>query len=128
MERELGQLDLYSILGVERTAPSGAIHEAFMTELPRHTPSKDPEGFKALRLAYETLMDPHVREAYDALMSCGEEIAGLMNNAIAAMIQGRLRLAEELFMSVAKQTNDAAQALMLLVEGRSAAHARFSNG
>jgi tetratricopeptide (TPR) repeat protein len=51
-------------------------------------------------------------------MSCGEEIAGLMNNAIAAMIQGRLRLAEELFMSVAKQTNDAAQALMLLAAVR----------
>jgi len=107
-------IDLYSILGVERSAPSGAIHQAFIERLPRHRPDKDPEGFRAIRMAYHTLMDPRAREEYDNLMACGSEIAELMNGAFGAMIQGRLRLAEQLVTRIVDETGGASEAMMLL--------------
>jgi tetratricopeptide (TPR) repeat protein len=106
--------DLYSILGVDRNDPSGAIHQAFIDKLPKHPPDRDPEGFKALDLAYHTLMDPKAREEYDNLMACGGEIAELMNEAFAAMIRGRLKSAERLVGRIVDETGGASEAMMLL--------------
>ncbi len=106
--------DLYSILGIEKTDPSGAVHEAFIEKIPRHPPDKDPEGFKALTLAYNTLMDPRAREEYDNLLSCGEDIAILMNQAFDAMVRGRLKRAEQLVRRIVDETGGASEAMMLL--------------
>jgi tetratricopeptide (TPR) repeat protein len=107
-------IDLYSILGVEKSAPFGAIHQAFIERLPRHRPDKDPEGFRAIQMAYHTLMDPRAREEYDNLMACGPDIADLMNGAFGAMIQGRPRLAEQLVTKIVDETGGASEAMMLL--------------
>jgi len=111
---DLESRDLYSVLGVEKADPSGAIHQAFVRLAPKHPPDKDPEGFKALHTAYRTLIDPKAREEYDNLMSCGEEIARLVSQSFAAMIHGRYKLAEQLIARIVEETGGASEALMLL--------------
>ncbi len=110
----LENLDLYQALDVQRTDPSGAIHEAFIKLVPKHPPGKDPEGFRALSLAYQTLMDPKARDEYDNLLACGPNIENLMSNAFAAMVQGRLKRAEPLIRSIVEETGGASEAIMML--------------
>ena len=89
--------DLYQILGIEKTDPSGAVYEAFVQKVAKRPPDRFPDEFKTLRMAYQTLIDPHAREEYDNLMACGPEIVELLNSAFDLMIRGRFRAAENLF-------------------------------
>jgi len=41
------------ILNIAETDDKDAVKRAYMTELPKHNPEDDPEGFKQLRVAYE---------------------------------------------------------------------------
>lgn len=43
----------FDLLGIEVTTNKEAINEAYRKELTKHHPEEDPEGFKALRGAYE---------------------------------------------------------------------------
>ncbi len=40
-------------LGIEPTTDETLIRAAYRTRLPEHHPETDPEGFQALRMAYE---------------------------------------------------------------------------
>ena len=40
-------------LGIEPTTDETLIRNAYRTRLPEHHPETDPEGFQALRMAYE---------------------------------------------------------------------------
>jgi len=106
--------DLYAILGVDRDAPSGLVHEAFIKLLPKHHPEKDKEGFKAIYMAFRTLMDPRAREEYDSLHSCGGDIASNLNSAYASIFSGRLKRAEALARGIVEETGESSEALMLL--------------
>jgi molecular chaperone DnaJ len=63
--------DLYSILGVSRTASTEEIRSAFRKLARKHHPDVNPgnpkaeERFKELAAAFEVLSDPMKREAYD---------------------------------------------------------------
>jgi hypothetical protein len=45
-------------LGVEPGAGDGALKQAYRAALRDHPPDRDPEGFRAVRRAYEVLSDP----------------------------------------------------------------------
>jgi DnaJ family protein A protein 2 len=59
--------DLYALLGVAPDAPRAEIVRAFRRRALTHHPDRggDPEAFRRLRRAYETLRDPERRTAYD---------------------------------------------------------------
>ena len=63
--------DLYSILGVSRTASADEIRGAFRKRARKHHPDVNPgnpqaeERFKEIAAAFEVLSDPEKRKAYD---------------------------------------------------------------
>jgi signal peptidase I len=64
--------DLYSVLGVERDATADEIRDAYFRQVGVYAADRDPESparqarISELREAYETLVDPSRRAAYDA--------------------------------------------------------------
>ena len=51
----------YSILGVEPEATPAQVRVAYYRLVREHPPERDPEGFKRIREAYETLRSPRKR-------------------------------------------------------------------
>ncbi len=49
--------EVFRILGIEVTTDEAIIADAYRTELRKHNPEDDPEGFKAVRSAYEKACD-----------------------------------------------------------------------
>ena len=56
-------------LGIEPTADATLIRNAYRSQLPTHHPETDPEGFQALRLAYENALRLAREPQYDAPLS-----------------------------------------------------------
>jgi curved DNA-binding protein CbpA len=56
--------DPFEVLGLEPTLDHAAIKRAYFTLLPRHAPHADPDGFRRLRDAYETLTGPELIEVW----------------------------------------------------------------
>jgi curved DNA-binding protein CbpA len=59
-------MNYYEALGIDRDADKAAIKRAYFTMVKRHSPDRDPEGFKEIRISYETLIDDKKREEYDS--------------------------------------------------------------
>jgi len=59
-------VNYYDVLGVSRDADSAAIKRAYFNAVKVHTPDKEPEMFKTVRAAYETLFDQKKRAEYDS--------------------------------------------------------------
>lgn len=63
-------LDFYELLQISRNADPDTIHRVYRFFAARYHPdnsvSSDPEKFALLRMAYDTLSDPHRRAEYDA--------------------------------------------------------------
>ena len=53
----LDEKKVWKILGIEKTSDEEAIREAYREALLHTNPEDDPEGFKALREAYERAVD-----------------------------------------------------------------------
>ncbi|OQR81752.1 molecular chaperone, partial [Thraustotheca clavata] len=88
--RNVDNSKYYDILGVPKSASEADIRKAFRKLALKNHPDKggDPELFKDITVAYETLSDPEKRELYDKY---GEE--GLQNGggpAGAADIFGQM--------------------------------------
>ena len=62
-EKEVDNNKFYEVLGVPKTASSAEIKKAFRKLALKHHPDKggDPEIFKEMTVAYETLMDDEKR-------------------------------------------------------------------
>ncbi len=75
------QQDHYSVLGVASTATAEEIKRAYYKKVRNHPPEKDPEGFKLLRRAYDTLSNEESRANYDAIGTYGDEIIELFDKA-----------------------------------------------
>lgn len=78
----------YQTLGLDPRATPEAIRRAYYRMVRLHPPEKDPERFKLIRSAYETLNDPKARQEYDALEQHGEEIGQLTMEAEELMGEG----------------------------------------
>jgi curved DNA-binding protein CbpA len=54
-------MDPYTVLGVDRTASEADVRRGYLEMVRQHPPDRDPEGFRAVRKAYEQLCDPVAR-------------------------------------------------------------------
>jgi curved DNA-binding protein CbpA len=55
----------YEVLGVDQSASFQEIRKAYLKKLKLSPPEKDPEGFKAVKLAYTILKDIEKRKTLD---------------------------------------------------------------
>ena len=62
--------DPYFLLGVPRDADDTAIHQAYLAAVRRYPAERDPQAFKAIRSAYESIRDRRSRLQY-ALFDTG---------------------------------------------------------
>jgi tetratricopeptide (TPR) repeat protein len=71
----------YETLGVANDSNDGEIKRAYYRLVREHPPERDPEGFKAIRGAYDLLSDEVSRTNYDSLSAHGDEIERLFSEA-----------------------------------------------
>ncbi|MEA3375444.1 MAG: J domain-containing protein [Chloroflexota bacterium] len=64
----LASSDPYAVLGLTRGASPRHIKRAYFDLVREHSPEDDPEGFKAIRAAYEKLRRADVREETDLFL------------------------------------------------------------
>ncbi len=57
--------DPYAALGLPRQATATQIKKAYFGLVRKHTPERDPEGFKRIRSAYDALRSPEARANTD---------------------------------------------------------------
>ena len=74
-------MNYYELLNIERDADANQVKRAYFSAVKLHSPDFDPEGFKAIRIAYETLIDAKSRAGYDAFFT---ESGDLQNDLLAA--------------------------------------------
>jgi len=58
----------YTVLGINKNASSEEVKKSYFGLIRKHSPEKDPEGFKRIRLAYESLRDLDKRSKTDIFM------------------------------------------------------------
>ncbi len=66
---------LYNLLQIPNDASKSDIKKAYFKLVRVHSPEKDPDGFKAIRHAYELLMDDDERARYDESIDVPDEFA-----------------------------------------------------
>ncbi|MEH2335958.1 J domain-containing protein [Nostoc sp.] len=77
--------ELYQTLNIPTLAPTEEIRRSYYRLVRKHSPEKDPERFKLIREAYETLSDPKAKQNYDSLQQHGGEIIVLLSQAEVRM-------------------------------------------
>jgi curved DNA-binding protein CbpA len=60
--------DPYAVLGLARTAGAEEVRRAYFAQVRDHPPEREPETFKRIRAAYESLRDPERRLETDMLL------------------------------------------------------------
>jgi tetratricopeptide (TPR) repeat protein len=78
-------MSYYEDLMIAEDASPQEIRRAYFKLIRKHPPEKEPEAYKTIRRAYETLSDPRKRQSYDAVLKHGPEILGLLEEAGKAM-------------------------------------------
>ena len=69
--------NFYERLGLESGASVEDIKRAFFTAVREFPPEKDPENYKLIRAAYDTLINPQSRQEYDTRDQYGPEVVAL---------------------------------------------------
>ena len=58
----------YIVLGIPRNASLEEVKKAYFSLIRKHPPEKDPQGFKRIRLAYDSLRDADKRSQTDLFL------------------------------------------------------------
>ena len=79
----------FAVLGIAPTADIAAVKRAYFAALARHPPHADPDGFRRLRAAYESLIAPGGLHAAVALAppDPGQELARYRQRFDAVLAQ-----------------------------------------
>lgn len=85
----------YDILQVDRNASEEEIKKAYARLLRKHNPEKDPENFKKIREAYETLSNKERRANYDFMLDYGQEFMDTLKKVDEDISQKRYEEAEK---------------------------------
>ena len=72
---------LYDILEVSPEATPEEVKRSYFRLVRRFPPEREPERFKVIRSAYETLSDTKLRQEYDTMEDYGSEITELLESA-----------------------------------------------
>lgn len=67
---------LYDILQISKDASKSEVKKAYFSLVKVHSPERDPERFKSIRHAYDTLMNDEKRKEYDKVFDVPQEFAG----------------------------------------------------
>jgi curved DNA-binding protein CbpA len=80
---------LYETLGLTPAATAEEIKKAYRSLAQKHHPDKqgDPETFRAIQAAYETLSDPDKRAEYDRTGEVPKSAPSLMDEAVTLLSQ-----------------------------------------
>ena len=89
-------MNYYELLNIERGADANIIKRAYFSMVKIHSPDKDPEGFKAIRLAYETLSNQKRRSEYDSYFVLSATIPLGGSAAGSGELQNKLLAAREM--------------------------------
>ncbi|MEA5513335.1 CFI-box-CTERM domain-containing protein [Nodularia sp. UHCC 0506] len=73
--------ELYQTLNIPIQASPEEIRRSYYRLVRKHSPEKDPERFKVIREAYETLSDAKAKQNYDSLQQHGGQIVVLLSQA-----------------------------------------------
>jgi curved DNA-binding protein CbpA len=113
-------VNYYQLLNISNDASSIEIKRAYFSEVKLHSPDSDPEGFKAIRIAYETLSDQKKRAAYDSFFTASGSIAaGLQNDLLAAcelIRENKYHQASEFLTGLSDRYPDSTEIKRLLAE------------
>ena len=88
-------MNYYELLNIERGADANTIKRAYFSAVKIHSPDRDPEGFKAIRLAYETLSDQKKRGEYDSYFVLSGDMQNKLLTAREMIRENRYNQAAE---------------------------------
>ena len=109
-------MNYYELLNIARDADAVAIKRAYFSAVKLHSPDSDPEGFKAVRTAYETLSNSQKRAEYDAYFSVSDEIQNELLTARELIRENKLKQAMEFLTGLSENNPDSMDVKRLLAE------------
>jgi len=109
-------VNYYELLKIERGADANEIKRAYFSAVKLHSPDSDPEGFKAIRLAYETLYDPKKRAEYDAYFVMSGGVQNDLLSARSLIRENKYKQAAEFLTELSGKNPDSADVKRLLAE------------
>jgi len=107
-------VNYYELLNVERGADANQIKRAYFSAVKLHSPDSDPEGFKAIRVAYETLIDPKSRAGYDAFFTMSGDLQNDLLAARELIRENKYKQAMEFLTELSGKNPDSTDAKRLL--------------
>lgn len=69
--------NFYEILQISQEADAKAIKRGYAKLIRQFPPEKEPEKYREIREAYDTLKDEKTRKDYDTMLLCGDELLKL---------------------------------------------------
>ena len=109
-------MNYYEVLNVARGADGNDIKRAYYKAVKLHSPDSDPEGFKAVRVAYETLSDPKKRAEYDVYFTVPDDIQNELLAARELMRQNKYKQAVEFLTALDAANPGSTEVRRLLAE------------
>jgi len=109
-------LNYYELLNIERGADANEIKRAYFSAVRLHSPDSDPEGFKAIRLAYETLYDPKKRAEYDGYFVTSGDAQNDLLAARSLIRENKYKQAMDFLTELNEKNPDSADVKRLLAE------------
>jgi Flp pilus assembly protein TadD len=92
----------YETLGVEKNAADTEIKRAYFQLVRKYQPGQFPEEFKKIRAAYETLIDPQQRAAYNEVNDLPDSVREPLREAMWLNDHGSIEKAIELYEDILK--------------------------
>jgi curved DNA-binding protein CbpA len=109
-------VNYYELLNIDRNANANEIKRAYFSAVKLHSPDSDPEGFKAIRIAYETLYDPKKRAEYDTYFVASGDIQNDLLAAHSLIRENRYKQAAEFMAELSGKNPDSADVKRLYAE------------
>ena len=109
-------MNYYELLNIERAADANTVKRAYFSAVKLHSPDSDPEGFKAIRIAYEKLYDPKKRAEYDAFFTASGDVQNDLLAAREFIRENKYKQAAEFLTELNKKNPDSTDVKRLLAE------------
>jgi len=109
-------VNYYELLNIGRGANANEIKRAYFSAVKIHSPDFDPEGFKAIRTAYETLYDPKKRVEYDAYFVTSGDLQNDLLTARSLIQENEYKQAADFLTELSEKNPDSADVKRLLAE------------